>query len=246
MINVNLKFNSTYLYNFLFENMGVVPPNLSFLFVENAGILDMVIPVAVDSPSIILMCKNTPQKSDKRILLQLFYCIGIKFISFVHYKTRLILDDSIFDLYDVDPLYVITHCDFVLDGQIVNMEIFPKENRHLLKCYIRNGAILINPLISEFIRKEFGTVAHTQLGYYIKSNNYDYIHCFKKCTKVFKSDAIRMIDYRDPQALNYILSSEVGSFYKLIQNEIGIQIKQLEIAQLILCCCMEIFFKTSL
>jgi hypothetical protein len=133
-----------------------------------------------------------------------------------------------------------------LDGNIVNLATFDKSNRHLLKCYFKHSRQEIQPLISEFIDINNGTKAHNHIGYYIRSENYDYIHTFRKAPQVFKSDAIRMIDYRNKNAPDFIWQSEIGSFLKLISNNSNNQIKQLELAQVILCCGMEIFFDSSL
>jgi hypothetical protein len=245
-IDTKIKRESTHLYNELFLRMGVHRPNLSFIFIENARLVDMIIPVASDFPGVVLMFKNTPHKSEKKSFYPNFYCIALKYVSFVHYNSGLVIDDSIYDLYDIDPNYVLFFCDFVHNNQIVNMLLFPREERHLLICYSKITRNQINPTISDFIRQDVQPHAHLELGYYIKSQSYDFIHCFKKSSKNIKSDALRLIDYRNPNAFDQIMSTEIGSIYNLISNNTTVQNKQLEISQLVSSCAMEIFFTINI
>lgn len=173
------------------ENINTVPPRINFVYISDLKSEDMKMVTIMDHTSILQFIKVVPQKTDESILQHVCYCIAKRFCSFLEYSTGAIIEDSIFELYRVNKEYVKSKFYFIFNEEIVDLDDLDSY-KDVTAYHVHNEKIVEDNKISN-IEDDISTV----VGYYIRHENLQYVHCFKKQNMSFDksidSDMIKSI-----------------------------------------------------
>jgi len=215
-------------------NQGIetIPPTINFVYIGDLSTDDMKMVTIMDNSSILQFVKIVPQKTNETILLHVCYCIAKRFCSFLDYETGSIIDDSIFELYKVNKDYVLSKFYFGIDDTAVDLDELDSYEG-VNTYYVSTGALLEENKISNIIDDDIST----KVGYYIRSESLQYVHCFKKQNVAFDkevdNDAIESIykEYETDEELTnreYIENISVEIVNYLINNvKQGVELKEL-------------------
>lgn len=212
--NMNAFLMTSNLFN-LFISMNchieTIAPVLNFGFIGTGKENDMRLITINDYGSLFLFIKTVPQKTKQHILKHTCYCIAKRFCSYVHYESGNVIEDNIFELYKLEPDYVNEKIKFTYGDEEVNIENVGKDEYDNIKCYINN--VEVEPRISSIIDQDLNVI----LGYYIKRENIEYVHCFMNEQEDYEKD----VDY---DALSDII--ETGIEEELEIDEITLSLGQ--------------------
>lgn len=234
--NLNLNDNALIIYDAIFNSLvdlnkkiTTIPPFIKTMLINNLEKNDTKMAVILDHSDIIQFIKPVPQKSENSVIKHTCFCIARHFCHYLHFDTGEIISNNIYDLLNVDPEYVSSIAVFILNGEEIELDDFTEENIDNVKIFSNNGNELT--LISELDEINL----FTKLGYYIKHENLNYVHCFMKeemkirpkedenidfdeINKIIKSEEIDL-----EEVLNYILD-EISSHntYKKMISKIGL------------------------
>lgn len=190
--NLNINMNAFLMSSQLFKmfitlncHVNTISPTLNFGFIGDISQDDMKLVTINDHGSLFLFIKTVPQKSKQYILKHTCYCIPKRFCDYLHYESGEIIGDNIFELYKVAPQFVNERIVFTHGNEIVDLGTIDKEEYDNIKCYIDD--VEIEPRISNIMDEQLTTI----LGYYIRRENIEYVHCFMKEQDEYESD----VDY---------------------------------------------------
>lgn len=214
------------------ENIDTVAPRINFVYISDLRSEDMKMVTIMDHTSILQFIKVVPQKTDESILQHVCYCIAKRFCSFLDYASGSIIEDNIFELYRVNKEYVNSKFAFMLDEEIVDLDDL-ESYENVTAYHISTETIVEENKISNIEEPDISTV----LGYYIRHENLQYVHCFKKQNvsfdKAIDSDMIKSI-YQDDEGdeemsdREYIEKIALDISRYLIENvQQGIELKEM-------------------
>lgn len=160
-----------------------IQPIINFGFFNDISTSEMYYITITDNSGILYFIKSIPQKtqnpkSTTKTIRHVGYVIAKKFCNYYHYDTGKVINDNIFELYNLEPDFIKENVIFAYDDEEVdpsNKEI----DINKIKCYYNYDSdelIEMEPKISELNKKDISMY----VGYYINSENIKYVHVFSK------------------------------------------------------------------
>ena len=142
------------------EDDKYVRRSLPFIFVEDASLNDMIGVIVTDSSEVVCFCKEVNQSSGKK-QIRCAYSVSKKFLHFVHYETKTIIQNSISELSELEPKLVSEVCNFYLNDEEVELNTITNFDVITIKI---DGVTIPNKISSILLESDsFKNI----LGYYI-------------------------------------------------------------------------------
>lgn len=218
----------------MFEEAKLRRPNLAFIFIDDGNNNITKMPVSTDFQGGIVTMDNLLSIKNKSNS----YCIGLKFLEYVHYSTNTIIT-TMFQLYERDPNFVNAFVFFVVGNDIVDP--LSVSDRTTVKMILKTTNLEIPMTIETFIAICPDSIYF--LGYYIPQRSNDYIHIFKKGSDRYSKGVVDHKHFDFNARCDSIFRSES---WNILINEIDNltfeQTKQIEVTHFILYLLMGMFF----